>query len=74
LVEIGKRLGITSPTFESCVNENKYGDNVDKVYKSMAKNKVEGTPTVFINGKPWSRSGSEFKLDEFKAAVEAAKQ
>jgi protein-disulfide isomerase len=74
LVEIGKRLGITSPTFESCVNENKYGDNVDKVYKSMAKNNVEGTPTVFINGKPWSRSGSEFKLDEFKAAVEAAKQ
>jgi len=74
LVEIGKRLGITSPTFESCVNDNKYGDTVEKVYQSMAKNKVEGTPTVFINGKLWSRSGSEFVLDEFKAAVEAAKQ
>ena len=74
LVEIGKRLGITSPTFESCVNDNKYGETVEKVYQSMAKNKVEGTPTVFINGKLWSRSGSEFVLDEFKAAVEAAKQ
>jgi len=74
LIEIGKRLGISSPTFESCVNDNKYGDNVEKVYASMAKNKVEGTPTVFINGKLWSRSGSEFVLDEFKAAVEAAKK
>jgi len=74
LIEIGKRLGINSPTFESCVNDNKYGDNVEKVYASMAKNKVEGTPTVFINGKLWSRSGSEFVLDEFKAAVEAAKK
>ena len=50
------------------------GDAVSKVYASMAKYKVEGTPTVFINGKPWSRSGSEFVLGEFKAAVEAAKQ
>jgi protein-disulfide isomerase len=74
LLEIGKRLGITSPTFESCVNDNKNGDVVEKVYSSMAKNKVEGTPTVFINGKLWNRSGSEFVLDEFKAAVEAAKQ
>jgi len=74
LVEIGKRLGITSPSFESCVNDNKFGDQVAAVYASMAKNKVEGTPTVFINGKLWSRSGSEFKVDEFKAAVEAAKQ
>lgn len=74
LVEIGKRLGITSPTFESCVNDNKNADTVAKVYASMAKNKVEGTPTVFINGKLWSRSGSQFVVDEFKAAVEAAKK
>lgn len=74
LVEIGKRLGITSPTFESCVNDGKFADAVKNVGASMPKNKVEGTPTVFINGKLWNRSGSEFVLDEFKAAVEAAKQ
>jgi protein-disulfide isomerase len=74
LIEIGKRLGINSPTFESCVNENKNADTVAKIYASMAKNKVEGTPTVFINGTLWNRSGSQFVLDEFKAAVEAAKQ
>jgi protein-disulfide isomerase len=38
----------------------------------MAKYGVKGTPTVFINGTPWQRSGAEFNLDEFKAAVEAA--
>jgi len=74
LIEIGKRLGINSPTFESCINDNKNADTVAKIYASMAKNKVEGTPTVFINGTLWNRSGSQFVLDEFKAAVEAAKQ
>jgi len=68
------KLGITSETFADCVNDNKYGDFVKKVAESMAPNKVEGTPTVFINGTRWERTTSEFNLDEFKAAVEAAKQ
>ncbi|MFM7542725.1 MAG: DsbA family protein, partial [Actinomycetales bacterium] len=74
LLEIGKRLGITSDSFKSCVTDNKYGDRVKAVYESMAKFNVKGTPTVFINGTLWQRSGAEFKLDEFKAAVEAAKK
>ena len=74
LVEVGKRLGITNPTFESCVNEGKYTGVVKNVANSMGKNNVNGTPTVFINGKLWERSGNDFKVDEFKAAVDAAKQ
>lgn len=74
LIEIGKRLGITSPEFESCVNDQKFGDTVSKVGQSMKKNGVEGTPTVFINGKQWNRTSAEFRLDEFKAAVEAARK
>ena len=74
LVEIGTRLGITSESFANCVNNNESGDVVKDVASSMKKNGVEGTPTVFINGKPWNRTTSEFKLEEFKAAVEAAKQ
>ena len=74
LLEIGKRLGITSDSFKSCVTDNKYSDRVKAVYESMAKFNVKGTPTVFINGTLWQRSGAEFKLDEFKAAVEAAKK
>lgn len=73
LVEIGKRLGITSPEFESCVNDQKFADTVSNVGKSMKENGVEGTPTVFINGKLWNRTSADFKLDEFKAAVEAAR-
>ena len=74
LVEIGTRLGITSESFANCVNNNESGDVVENVASSMKKNGVEGTPTVFINGKPWNRTTSEFRLEEFKAAVEAAKQ
>jgi len=74
LVEVGKRLGMTSDTFASCVNDGKYTDTVKKVYDSMQKNKVTGTPTLFINGKLWERSGTEFVVDELKAAVEAAKK
>ncbi|MEY5018298.1 MAG: hypothetical protein RJB54_216 [Actinomycetota bacterium] len=73
LIEIGKRLGITNPEFENCVNDLKYADTVSNVAKSMKKNGVEGTPTVFLNGKQWNRTSSEFQLEEFKAAVEAAK-
>jgi protein-disulfide isomerase len=37
----------------------------------MSKFGVQGTPTVFINGKKWERSQNAFVLDEFKSAVEA---
>ena len=73
LVEMGKRLGITSPEFAKCVTDGQKIDLVKKVYDSMKKNKVESTPTVFINGKLWRPTGSGFNLDEFKAAVEAAR-
>lgn len=73
LIEIGKRLGITNPEFESCVNDLKFADTVSNVAKSMKENGVEGTPTVFINGKQWNRTSAEFQLEEFKAAVEAAR-
>ncbi|MEY3185333.1 MAG: hypothetical protein RIR58_69 [Actinomycetota bacterium] len=74
LIEIGKRLGITNPEFESCVNDLKFADAVSNVAGSMKKNGVEGTPTVFLNGKQWNRTSAEFQLEEFKAAVEAARQ
>ena len=38
----------------------------------MSKFGVQGTPTVFINGKLWERTQNAFSLDEFRAAVEGA--
>jgi protein-disulfide isomerase len=71
LVSIGEKVGITSDTFTNCVNDGQKVDLVKAHYDSMAKYGVQGTPTVFINGKLWERTTSEFNPDEFRAAVEA---
>jgi len=72
LVNIGKKIGITSTTFADCVTKGSKVEVVKANYDSMNKFGVQGTPTVFINGKKWERTQNEFSLEEFKAAVEAA--
>ena len=72
LVNIGKKIGITSTTFADCVTKGSKVEVVKANYDSMNKFGVQGTPTVFINGKKWERTQNEFILEEFKAAVEAA--
>jgi protein-disulfide isomerase len=72
LVNIGKKIGITSKSFEDCVTKGSKIEVVKANYDSMSKFGVQGTPTVFINGKKWERTQNEFSLEEFKAAVEAA--
>ena len=71
LLKMGKKIGITSTTFENCVTKGSKVDLVQANYDSMSKFGVQGTPTVFINGKKWERTQNAFVLDEFKAAVEA---
>jgi protein-disulfide isomerase len=71
LVNIGKKIGIRSTKFEDCVTKGSKVDLVQANYDSMSKFGVQGTPTVFINGKKWERTQNSFVLDEFKAAVEA---
>jgi protein-disulfide isomerase len=71
LVEMGKKIGITSTKFEECVTKGSKVDLVQANSESMSKFGVQGTPTVFINGKKWERTQNAFVLDEFKAAVEA---
>jgi protein-disulfide isomerase len=72
LVKIGKKIGINSTTFDDCVTKGSKVDLVQAHSDSMAKYGVQGTPTVFINGKLWERTTNEFRLEEFKAAVEGA--
>jgi len=71
LVEMGKKIGITTTKFEDCVTKGSKVDLVQANSDSMSKFGVQGTPTVFINGKKWERTQNAFVLDEFKAAVEA---
>jgi protein-disulfide isomerase len=70
LVDIGKKIGINSTNFEDCVTKGSKVDLVQANSDSMSKYGVQGTPTVFINGKLWERTQNEFVLEEFKAAVE----
>ena len=71
LVNIGKKIGITSKTFADCVTKGSKVEIVKANYDSMSKFGVQGTPTVFINGKKWERTQNAFILEEFKSAVEA---
>ncbi len=71
LVKIGKKIGITSTTFENCVTKGEKVDLVQANSDAMSKFGVQGTPTVFINGKKWERTQNAFIPQEFKAAVEA---
>ena len=72
LIDIATKIGIKSTKFADCVNKGSKIAVVKANYDSMAKYGVQGTPTVFINGKLWDRKSSDFNLAEFKAAVEAA--
>jgi protein-disulfide isomerase len=71
LIKIGDYIGLKSKSFTDCVNNGSKFDIVKANYDSMAKYKVSGTPTVFINGKLWERVSSGFNVDEFRLAVEA---
>ena len=70
LVNIGKKIGILSTNFEDCVTKGSKVDLVQANSDSMSKYGVQGTPTVFINGKLWERKQNAFVPEEFKAAVE----
>ena len=70
LVAIGSKVGITSEKFNKCVTDGQKVELVKANYDSMAKYGVQGTPTVFIDGKLWERKSSDFNADEFRAAVE----
>jgi len=70
LVAIGSKVGITSEKFTKCVNDGQKVELVKANYDSMQKYGVQGTPTVFIDGKLWERKSSDFNPDEFRAAVE----
>lgn len=72
LLKIGDYVGLKSKSFTDCVTKGSKLDLVKTHEDSMSTYNVQGTPTVFINGKLWERKSSGFDLAEFRAAVEAA--
>jgi protein-disulfide isomerase len=71
LIAIGAKIGIKSDKFTKCVSDGEKVDLVKANYDSMPQFGVQGTPTVFINGKLWERTNPNFDLGEFSTAVEA---
>jgi protein-disulfide isomerase len=70
IIEIAAASGISSSSFESCVNDMKYEGWVGKVAEAGSKSGVNSTPTVFVNGKEIDRNSEYFDAVKFKAAVE----
>jgi protein-disulfide isomerase len=71
LVELGKSIGITSGTFETCVNDGKYIKWTSNVAAASAKANVNGTPTIFVNGKQLDRNTEYGDQAKFRAALAA---
>jgi protein-disulfide isomerase len=71
LVELGKSIGITSDTFETCVNDGKYIKWTSNVAAASAKADVNGTPTIFVNGKQLDRNTEYGDQAKFRAALAA---
>ncbi|WP_033820223.1 thioredoxin domain-containing protein [Kitasatospora sp. MBT63] len=61
LIELSKQVpGLDTPTFEACVNDNKYGGWVSAVQQDFDKSSYKSTPTVLLNGAPvYPKKGDE---------------
>jgi protein-disulfide isomerase len=66
LIAIGKKAGITSEKFTTCVTDGQKVNLVQANSESMSKYGVQGTPTVFIDG----IKVSDPSPDGLRAAIE----
>lgn len=72
LIEWGKQAGITSADFSSCVTSDQHKDLVAGVTDQASKNGVNGTPTVFVQGKRLGSESSVVTLAQIDAAISSA--
>ncbi|MBL7519920.1 thioredoxin domain-containing protein [Frankia sp. CNm7] len=70
LIELGKKVGLTSPAFVDAVRSGKYDGYVAEIDDAASKRGVTGTPTAMVNGK--TLSNDQLLPDAFKDAVNAA--
>ena len=73
LTAAGKSVGITDPTFATCVKDGTYSKWVKNVATSGRDGNINQTPTILINGKEIDRAtGTYGSPTLFKAALVAA--
>jgi protein-disulfide isomerase len=74
LLNIGKSIGINSAKFEACIKDGNYVKWTGNVATATAKADVNGTPTIFVNGKELDRSKENNEYGDpvkFRAALAA---
>ncbi|MCP2312639.1 MULTISPECIES: DsbA family protein [Kitasatospora] len=61
LLDLAKQVpGLSTPVFEACVNDSKYGGWVSAVQQDFDKSSYKSTPTVLLNGTPiYPKKGDE---------------
>jgi len=73
LIAWGKQAGITSADFSTCVTSEQHKDLVAGVTEDASKRGVNGTPTVFVQGKEVKGTGANsVTLAQVDAAIAAA--
>lgn len=70
ILAIGKAAGITAPTFTECVNNGEYLGWVEKVAIAAQEDKVQSTPTVFVNGKDLKDTINIYDGAKFRSVIE----
>jgi len=74
LLNIGKSIGINSAKFETCIKDGSYVNWTGNVATATAKADVNGTPTIFVNGKELDRRKENNEYGDpvkFRAALAA---
>jgi protein-disulfide isomerase/uncharacterized membrane protein YphA (DoxX/SURF4 family) len=72
LIDWGKQAGITSADFSTCVTSDQHKDLVAGVTDAASKRGVNGTPTVFVNGKQVGKESAVPTVAQIDAAISAA--
>jgi protein-disulfide isomerase/uncharacterized membrane protein YphA (DoxX/SURF4 family) len=73
LIAWGKQAGITSADFSTCVTSEQHKDLVAGVTEDASKRGVNGTPTVFVQGKQVKGTGGNVvTVAQVDAAISAA--
>ncbi len=69
LKKIAADMGLDTNQFNQCLDSKQHLKEIQKIDQAAAARGVDGTPTIFINGKRYDGSRSP---EAFKAAIEAA--
>jgi len=73
LVKLGKQVGITDPAFEKAVNGMKYQKQAEaNTTRALTQEKIDGTPTVKLDGKALDLNGLLSNKDALPNAVNSA--